>query len=219
MKKYFDMLRNCVLFDEVKDEDLISLLGCLNAKVEIFERKYTIFSEGSPANYIGIVLSGSVQIEQNDYYGNRTILSNIQASEIFGESFACAKVSAIPVSVIANETCEIMFIDINRILYSCSNSCAFHRQIIFNLMKTLANKNILFHQKIEITSKRTTREKLMAFLLLQAKKNNSNSFDIPFDRQEHADYLEVDRSGLSAVISKLRNEGIIKNKKNHFVLL
>ncbi len=219
MKKYFNALRKCILFDEIKDSDLMALLGCLGAKVDVFEKRYTIFTEGSPAKYIGIVLSGSVQIVQNDYYGNRTILSNVQTSEIFAESFACAKVSALPISVIANETCEIMFIDCNRILYSCSNACAFHRQMIFNLMKNLAQKNILFHQKIEITSKRTTREKLMAFLVLQAKKSHSNSFDIPFDRQELADFLEVDRSGLSSVISALRNEGVIENRKNHFVLL
>ena len=102
---------------------------------------------------------------------------------------------------------------------SCSNNCAFHQQLIFNLMKNLAEKAILFHQKVEIAAKRTTREKLMTYLMFQAKKAGSNRFRIPFDRQELADYLEVDRSGLSAEISKLRKEGVLESDKNTFVLL
>ena len=219
MKKYLEILKKCTLFEQIEDEKLIRMLGCLGAKTVSFDKKYTVFAEGSPAKYIGIVLSGSVQVVQVDYYGNRSILSEMSCGEVFAEAFACAEVGTIPVSVIANEPCEVMLIDCGHILHTCENNCCFHQQLIFNLMKDLAKKTILFHQRIEITSKRTTREKLMTYLALQAKKANSNSFNIPFDRQELADYLEVDRSGLSAEISKLRNEGILKSEKNHFVLL
>jgi CRP-like cAMP-binding protein len=140
-------------------------------------------------------------------------------SEVFAEAFACAEIDAMPVTVIANEPCEVMLIDCSHILYTCSNNCGFHQQLIFNLMKDLATKTILFHQRIEITSKRSTREKMMAYLMLQAKKSGRNSFEISFDRQELADYLEVERSGLSAEISKLKKEGIINNQKNYFELL
>ena len=112
-----------------------------------------------------------------------------------------------------------MLIDCSHILHTCSNHCGFHQQLIFNLMKDLASKTIMFQQRIEITSKRSTREKLMTYLILQARKVSSDSFDIPFDRQELADYLEVDRSGLSVEISKLRNEGVIECKRNFFKLL
>lgn len=219
MKKYFDILRKCHLFENIENENLISMLGCLGAKVERFDKKYTIMAEGSPAKHIGIVLSGSAQISQVDFNGNRSILSSIEPSENFAEAFACAEIQELPISVIANEPCEIMLIDCNRILHTCSNNCNFHRQLIFNLMKNLATKNVQFYQKIEITSKRSTREKLMTYLIFQSKKNNSNSFEIPFDRQELADYLEVDRSGLSAEISKLRKEGILNSNKKHFELL
>lgn len=219
MKEYFEILRKCSLFNQIEDENLIALLGCLGARVETFGKKYTIIAEGNPAKYIGIVLSGSAQIVRIDYFGNRSIVSGIEPSEIFGEAFACAEVTSVPVTVIANEPCEIMLIDCFRIMHSCSNSCSFHQQMILNLMRNLATKNIMFHQKIEITSKRSTREKLMTYLMLYAKKVNSNSFDIPFDRQELADYLEVDRSGLSAEISKLRKEGIIESNRKHFKLL
>lgn len=219
MEKYFSILRRCPLFDQIEDTDLLALLGCLGARVEWFDKKNTILPEGEPARTIGIVLSGSAQVVQVDYYGNRSILAGVAVSEIFGEAFACAEVPASPVAVVAVEPCEIMLIDSMRILHTCSNSCSFHQQIIFNLMKELATKNILFHQKLEITSKRSTREKLMAYLMLQAKKSGSSSFTIPFDRQELADYLEVDRSGLSAEISKLRSEGILESERKHFKLL
>ena len=209
----------CPLFVGIEEEDLFRTLGCLGAKVENFDKKYTIFQEGKPARYIGIVLSGTAQIVRVDYYGNRSILSEIGAPDLFGEAFACAEISALPISVIANEPCEIMFIECDHILHTCANNCGFHQQLIFNLMKDLATKTILFHQKLEITSKRSTREKLMAYLMMRAKKVGSDRFDIPFDRQELADYLEVDRSGLSVEISKLRREGIIECEKNSFVLL
>ena len=219
MKKYLETLRKCPLFRQIEDENLIRMLGCLGAKVETFDKKYTILAEGSPAKYIGIVLSGSAQIVQVDYFGNRSILSSIEPSQFFAEAFACAEIRSIPVTVIANEPCEVMLIDCNHVLHTCTNSCGFHQQLIFNLMKDLAKKTLMFHQRIEITSKRSTREKLLTYLMLQAKKANSNRFDIPFDRQELADYLEVDRSGLSAEISKMRKEGMIKSQKNHFELL
>jgi len=219
MRKYLDVLHRCPLFEEIKEDDLLKMLVCLGAKVEAFDKKYTIFAEGNPAKYIGIVLSGSVQIIRINYYGNRSILTESGVADVFGEAFACAEVPAIPVTVIANEPSEIMLIDCGHILHTCSNNCGFHQQLIFNLMKDLATKTILFHQKVEITSKRSTREKLMTYLMFQAKKVGKNHFTIPFDRQELADYLEVDRSGLSAEISKLRKEGILESDKNEFVLL
>ena len=219
LKKYLEILKKCPLFDGIGDDELLRMLTCLGARIEGYDKKYTIFAEGSSAKYIGIVLSGSVQMIRFDYYGNKSILSTAFPTEMFAEEFACAETEAIPVTVVASEESEIMLIDCSHILHTCHNNCGFHQQLIFNLMKDLASKTILFHQKIEITSKRTTRDKLLAYLMLEAKRANSNSFDISFDRQELADYLDVDRSGLSAEISKMKKEGIIDNVKNHFVIL
>lgn len=219
MKEFFNVLRKCILFNNISDENLIALLGCLDAKVYSFEKKEVIIEEGEKARYIGILLSGSAQIVRNDYFGNRSIVAGIKPSEMFCESFACAEADTVPVSVIADEPCKVLLIDCHRIMHSCSHACEFHQRTIFNLMKTMAIKNILFHQKIQITSNRTTREKLMAYLMLQAEHHKSNRFCIPFDRQELADYLQVERSGLSAEISKMRKEGIIKSNKKYFELL
>ena len=219
MKKYLEVLKNCPLFKNISEDNLLTMLSCLGAKTEIFDKKYTIMAEGTPAKYIGIVLSGSVQIIQVDYYGNRSILSSLEPSQVFAEAFAAAEIKSIPVSIVANEPSEIMFIDCAHIMHTCSNNCGFHNQLIFNLMQDIAAKTILFHQKIEIISKRSTREKLLTYLSFYSKKTGSASFDIPYDRQELADYLEVDRSGLSAEISKLRSEGLLNSYKKHFELL
>ena len=218
MEKYFEVLKKCPLFFGIAPENLSRMLPCLGARVVSFDKKYTVFTEGKPAKYIGIVLSGSVQTVAIDYYGNRSIIATTAPSELIGEDFACADVDSIPVSVIADEPCEVMFIECGRILTPCSNACGFHSQLIYNIMKNLARKNLSFHERIEVTSKRTTRDKLLAYLTLRAKAAGTDSFDIAFDRQELADYLEVERSGLSAEISKLKREGIIDSKKNHFKL-
>ena len=219
MKKYLPILQKCLLFQGIEEEHLLKMLACRGAKVISLDKKYTVFAEGSPARYVGIVLSGSVQIVQIDYYGNRSILSHVKPSDLFVEEFACAGLPSLPVSVIASEPSEVMLIECSHILHTCQNNCGFHQQLIFNLMKDLANKTILFHQKIEVVSQRSTRDKLLTYLSQEAKKKESNSFEIPYDRQELADYLEIERSGLSAEIGKLKKEGVIDSHKNHFELL
>lgn len=218
MDKYFDILRRCALFDQIADSELDSLLKCLGVKAQFYKKEESIFAEGAPATQLGILLSGSAKIVRVDYYGNRSILTQLEPADIFGESFACAGAKHLPVSIVANSDCEALMIDINRITHSCSNACQFHSQIIFNLLNLVARKNIIFNEKIEITSMRSTRNKLMAYLLMRAKEKRSNDFQIPFDRQELADYLEVDRSGLSAEISKLRREGVLKCRRSHFTI-
>ena len=219
MKKYLEILKRCPLFEGVGEADMEHMLRCLGARVEIFDKKYTVFAEGTPARYLGIVLSGSVQVVQNDYYGNRNILSHVVSPNVFSEAYACASVSALPVSVIANEYSEIMLIDCAHVQYTCERHCGHHQRLIYNLMKDLAQKTIQFHQRVEITSKRTTREKLMTYLDTRARETGKRSFEIPFDRQGLADYLEVDRSGLSAELGKLRREGVLECTKNKFTLL
>lgn len=217
MKK--NILKECSLFMNIVDDDIEAMLSCLGTRSITYGKGDSIFSEGDPAKYVGIVLSGAVQISRDDYYGNRTLMGRLEPGDLFGESFAFADVETLPVNVIATEPCEIMLIDSRRIISPCSSACGFHTKLIFNLLQIMARKNLGFHQKIEITSKRTTREKLMAYLLTQAKIHQNNTFDIPFDRQTLADYLEVDRSGLSAEISKLRKEGILECHRSRFTLL
>ena len=208
MKKYFDVLRKCTLFENIEDDNLFAMLKCLGARLVTFKKGNMIMREGEKANNIGLVLTGKVQMIRVDYYGNRSIVALIEPSNIFGESFACADETHMPFDAIALEDCELLLIDCKRVVNSCTNACDFHRQVIFNLLKMVAKKNIMYGQKMEITSQRTTREKLLTYLLQQAKKEGKNEFEIPYDRQELADFLEVDRSGLSSEIGKLCKEEI-----------
>lgn len=219
MKKYLEILKKCPLFSEIAEENLLRMLTCLGARILTFGKRETVFAEGARAKDIGLVLSGEVQVVQVDYYGNRSIFSNLRAGDVFGEAFACAEVAALPVSIQASERAEVMLIECAHILHTCENNCGFHGRLIYNLMRDLAEKTLRFHERIEVTSKRTTREKLLSYLAIEARHAGGREVTIPFDRQELADYLEVDRSGLSAEISKLRQEGVLENQKNRFVLL
>ena len=219
MKELYQRLQGCPLFDGIEEHDLAGMLGRLGAKPVSARKGQPLFHEGEPAIYVGIVLSGAVQIVREDFYGNRSIMAYVGPKQLFGESYAFSRVPSLPVSIIADEDTEVLLLDSRRISVCCSNACTFHSQVIYNLLHLVAVNNLVLHQKIQITAKRTTREKLMAYLLNQAKLQGSNAFTIPYDRQELADYLEVDRSGLSAEISKLRREGILESEKNHFRLL
>lgn len=219
MKDFFDILRECPLFDRIGDESLKEMLGCLNAKERSYKKGDAVFAEGDKAKYLGIVLEGNVQLVRVDYYGNRSILANIEPPQLFGEAFACAGLKSLPVDAVAAADTKILLLDAQRIARPCGNACPCHGQTILNLLHIVAKKNLVLHQKIEITSKRSTREKLMTYLLLQAKNAKSHTFTVPYDRQELADYLEVDRSGLSAEISKLRNEKVLECRRSTFTLL
>lgn len=219
IKKYLSILEKCQLFYNVTPKDIQAMVVCLDAKIKTFKKGTFIFTEGSPAKYLGIVLLGAVQIIRTDFYGNRSILACLEQSQIFGESFACAGADRLPVNAVACKDTQVMIIDVSRITHFCGNACEFHNMIIYNLLKIVAEKNLAFNEKIEITSKRNTKEKLMAYLTAQAKLQKSTEFNIPLDRQGLADYLGVERSGLSAEISKLRKDKIIESNKNHFKLL
>ena len=219
MEQYFDVLRKCLLFYDTTDDELSAMLPCLGARVVPFDKGDFIIKEGDEARCVGVVLSGLIHIIREDYFGNKRIIEGVGASGLFGESFACAGIAAIPVSVIAAEPAQVMLIECRKITCSCSSACEFHQRMIANLLKAVAEKNLAFHQKIEIISKRSTKEKLLTYLLFQAKKAGKDSFEIPYNRQELADYLGVERSGLSVEIGKLCRQGVIAADRKQFQLL
>lgn len=218
-KPHLTILKKCPLFFQVKDEELLPMLACLGAKITKYAKNDTIVESGRPVTKVGILLSGKIKACRVDYYGNRSIINQFEEGEIFGASFACTQTTNCPLDIIASTDSTIMFVDCERVVTTCGNSCSFHNQIIKNLLTIVARKNLQFSQKIEIISKRNTRDKLLTYLMLEATKAGKREFDIPFDRQELADYLEVERSGLSAEISRLRKEGCINSNRSHFELL
>ena len=216
---FLPVLQKCPLFRGIDPVELPVLLECLGAKTVTAEKRQTILREGEPARFVGVVLEGGVQILQEDYFGNRSILGLAETGELFGESFACAATDSLPVSVVAARDSVLLLVDCRRVLSPCEKACGFHRTILSNLMQIMARKNLAFHQKLQITSRRTTREKLLAYLSGQAKAKGSAEFTIPYDRQGLADYLGVERSAMSAELSKLQKDGILHTQGSHFQLL
>ena len=219
MEEIYSVIEKCPLYDGISQSEFNVMLGCLNGRVLEMKKGQPVLREGDATNQMGVILSGSVQVIREDYYGERSVLSHIGPAQIFGEAYAFSQAQALPVSVVPDQDGKVLMLDSRRIASCCANACEFHNKMIFNLLRLVADKSLMLHQKIEIISKRTTRQKLLSYLAYQAKLQNSNSFHIPFDRQALADYLEVDRSGLSAQISQLRKEGILESEKNYFRLL
>jgi len=219
MKEYFKILKAVTLFENLKEEELESVLSCLSSKISKYGKNQIILQHGDCISDIGIVLTGQTQIVKEDYYGNRNLIANLSEGMLFGETFVCADIKTLPVSVISTTESVILWIDYHRIISPCTQVCSFHSTLIYNMLRIVSMKNLLLSQKIEFTSKRTTRDKLLAYLSSEAQKSESNHFIIPFNRQELSDYLNVDRSAMSAELSKLRVEGVITYTKNHFTLL
>ena len=219
MKEYLGILQRSSLFAGMGEADIAAMLNCLSAKDVEVDKGETLFLEGEKPEYVGLVLSGRIQIVRDDFYGSRSVITAAETGDLFGEMFACANVEELPVSAVAVQDSRVLLMNCKKILTVCSNACIFHNRLIRNLLQAVAEKNIQLNQKIRFMSQPTTREKLLAYLLDQAKRHGSDAFTIPYDRQSLADYPGVERSAMSAEISRLRREGRIESKGSWFRVL
>lgn len=219
MEQYFEIMMRNPLFDGISTGELASMLNCLNARVIRVSKGSPVFLEGDAAGFIGLVLEGSVQIVRDDYFGNRTLLALAEEGDVFGESYATAGVEVMPVSGFALRSCSVMMLECRKMLTVCSNACGFHNRLVKNLLQMVSQKNLQLSRKIQFMSQKTTREKLMAYLLDQAKQKGAAEFTIPMDRQSLADFLGVERSAMSAELGKLRKAGVLECKGSRFLLL
>lgn len=206
------------LFDGISSIELKRLLSCLDGQVRTFSKKEIIISEADPVTAIGFVIEGKVVIQQDDYWGNTAILTKLGAGDLFAEAYVCGKMDHFPISAVAVEDTEILMLNYQQVLRQCSRACGCHARFIENLMQAVAEKNIRLVQKLSFLTKRTTREKVLSYLSAEAKRNRRTSFEIPFNRQELADFLSVDRSALSKELSKMQEEGLLSYHKNSFRL-
>lgn len=218
MKNYIEILGNTELFKNINDNEIETLLKSSFVRIKNYNNNETVFLSGNIAKFIGIVVFGQVEVIQEDFYGNKNIIAHINKGEIFGEAFACSETQSLPISVFTSQPSEIILINYRELFSSDLTPETMHLKLSHNMLKIMANKNLILNQKIRLLSKRTTQEKLLAYLSTQAEKTGSNSFSIPFNRQELADYLSVERSAMSAQLCKLRDKGILDFHKNKFVL-
>lgn len=221
MQKKFNQpgVGQCSLFSGIGEEEVERLLVCMEGKEKKCRKQELLLMEDEPADHIGIVLEGCVQVVEEDVWGNRGILEQIEAGGLYGAAFACAGIERSPVNVVAVTDSRILRIKIEKVMGVCSKTCACHQQVIRNLVHLLARKNVALSEKLQHISQRSIREKLLAYLADEAKKSGRKEFTIPFNRQELADYLCVDRSAMSTELWKLKREGIIGFQKNKFRLL
>ena len=219
MKKYYEILSSAPLFKNICETDFEKILTCLNAKVKKYKKNSVILMADDKVSAVGIILFGTAKVIKEDILGHQTILTEVTSGGVFAETLACADVQKSPVTVLSVTACEVLFIDYQKIVAPCSSACVFHRKLIENMLRLIAGKNLMLNQKIELISKRTTKERLMAYFMSQVDKTGGNSFTCTFSRQELADYLCVDRSAMSRELSTMQTSGLISFSGNKFVVL
>lgn len=218
MKEYLSIIRSSRLFSGISEHEIMAMLACFDAKKESFSKETFLLRAGDTAESIGLVLSGRVLIIQEDIWGNRNILSGAGQGQTFATAYACAPGSVLEVSVFAETPVTVLFLNLKRVLNMCPSVCTYHSRIIRNLLGELAEKNLRFSEKLAHMGQRTTRAKLMSYFSAEVQRFGKYEFDIPFSRQQLADYLAVERSGLSAELGKMRKEGLLDFRRNHFIL-
>lgn len=218
MEQYLFILRNSPFFQGMTEEEILSVLHCVNATVLRKKKDEYIFRAGDSTEAMGLVLRGSVLSLQEDLWGHRNIMERIGAGDYFAEPFAATPGSVLNVSVVADEDTEIMLLNMGRLLKTCPNACAHHNRLVRNLVSVMARRVMNLNEKITHMAKRSTREKLLSYLSAESMRQGKLSFTIPYDRQQLADYLCVERAAMSVELSKLQKEGFLKTNRNQFEL-
>lgn len=219
MEKFIPILKRTHLFAGVGEDEIASMLNCLQAKLYTYKKGEYVFRQGEHLNNITVLVEGNLHIQSDDYWGNHSIINMIGIGEVFGEAYVAPNSGAILNDVVAVEDSAVIFFDVKKMLTACSSACKFHSMVIQNLFFTISEKNRKLVQKLGHISKRSTREKLLSYLSEEAKCNNSQTFTISFNRQQLADFLSVDRSAMSNELCKMRDEGLLTFEKNRFTLL
>ena len=212
------LLAGTRLFQGIREHEIEAMLTCFSAEERTYGKDSYIYRAGDVTGRLGVVMEGAVNIIKDDVWGNRKIIENIGGGQIFGETYACLKGEPLMVDVQASERSRILFMDVNRILTTCSSSCDFHNRLIRSLMYVLAGKNLMLTKKMDIITPKSLRERVMVYLSQESVKQGCRTVTVPFNRQQMADYLSVDRSALSAELSRMQRDGVISYEKNRFTI-
>ena len=212
MIEIFDKIKANPLFEGINATSFDHMLSCIEGRVKTYQRNELILLAGDPVKTVGLVISGRVQVFRENEEGKQNLMAELQEGELFAEVFACANVSHSPVTVAAAQDSQILHLNYKKIITTCSSGCPFHSRLIENMLTLIAHKNLILNQKIEILSKRSTRERLLLYFNIQGQ--GASHFTIPFSRDELAAYLCVERSAMSAELSRMQKDGLIRYKKN-----
>ena len=207
------------LFAGIDTRDMEGMLGCIGYHIRQFQKGEIIAFEEETINHVGVVLSGAVDMIKEDIWGNRTMLVRTYPEDIFGETFACGAESSSLVSFVAAQDSKVLFLSFCRVMHTCTHACQFHQTLIENMVRLIARKNRELMRKVEVVSKKTLREKILAYLSIQAQTQGAKRFEIPLGRVEWAEYLCADRSALTRELAKMKDEGLIDYHRNSFEIL
>ncbi|MCR4956831.1 MAG: Crp/Fnr family transcriptional regulator [Lachnospiraceae bacterium] len=214
----YQFLTNTNLFHGIRDEEIQHILSCLGAREHAFSKNDIIFRAGDTVREIGLVEDGSVNIVVNFYWGNSHIFGHVEKGEVFAENYAAIPGKELLCDVVAAEDCKVLFLDFTNLLTTCQNGCNFHQHLIRNLLHISAKKSLNLSSRMMHTAPKSLRDRLLSYLSEQSMVHGSTHFTIPFNRQQLADYLGVDRSAMSGELSKMKKDGLITYKKSEFWL-
>ena len=212
------ILENSRLFAGIRVDEIQPMLSCLQAVERKYPRGAYIFHTGEEVRALALLVRGTAHIQKEDFWGNRSLLASRAAGDIFAAAYAMPGSGAMRSDVVAVESCTVLLMDVERVLSRCTNSCAFHARLTENLFALLAEKNRILARKADYLAQRTTRQRLLAYLSEQAQRAGSAEFTIPFNRQQLADFLSVERSAMSAELSRMQAEGLIETERSWFHL-
>lgn len=208
-EKWLDTLSRCALFENISRDQMLSILNCMNLKIQEYKKNDYLTIAGEDFFQIGVVLSGTVALTKETAAGSRVIIGLLGAGEMFGEMAAYSGKKSWPVTVIAQTNCTVMFFSQDKIVGCCDKVCISHKQLIMNMLKVVSNRALMLNKKVEYLSIKSLRGKISTFLLEEYKKTGSNTFQLELNRNELADFINVSRPSLSRELCKMRDEGLI----------
>ena len=217
MKKYIPILKRTQMFAGVGEKDIATMLSCLGARVYTYKKGEYVLRQGEHINDITVLVEGSLHIQKDDYWGNRSILSNVSAGHIFAETYALSR-EPLMVDVVSAEDCEVLFLNLSALTDPLYANDSWQRKFMKNILNACVQKNQVLSNRIFCTTPKSTRARILTYLSYQAVKEGRTTFRIPFNRQQMADYLNLDRSALSKELGRMRDEGILEFRKNQFTL-
>ena len=205
----YDILNKNILFENMEPANIQSMLKCLDSRLNKYKKGEYIFLSGQSKPAVGILITGSAQVVKENILGDSMIIGSVGGGEIFGETYACQGEEVIPVSVVAQEYCEVLLLEVSRVIKTCNFACPHHQMLISNLLRVIAGKCIKLNQKMSYFTFKTIRGRLIAFFYDRMELDDSLEFRLPFGRQELADYLGVDRSAMCRELSTMKKDGLI----------
>lgn len=217
MKMHFEILKSVKLFSDIDAAELETMLKCLGAEMKDAGKDRIVLLAGDKPQHVGIVFTGQLHIIREDYDGNRSLVAAVMPGEIFAEALCCAGIEESPVTVMAGVDSTVMLLPFSRILHTCPNACSYHTKLIENMLGLIATKNLRLQSRMEIVGLKSVRAKIVRYLESFLPKQDCE-ITIPFNREQLADFLCVERSALSHELSKMKKDGLIDYRKNKFIL-